>query len=217
MMRAMMRDVVALEPERIAAPVPALVVQVHARDERVQELDGIEDVLAVRRVPLEDLVLVLRELARLVQVHHAADLADVVHQRALPHDLDDVGREPEPHGEVRRVDGDALGVAGGVAVHLVDGPRQALDGLLERGAQILVEARVLDRGGGARADDRQELAVPLVEPLLLGEARDADPAEQARLHPQRHGDERHGRQSPAACAKKREPLLPCSSSVECAA
>ena len=31
------RDVVALQAERIAAAVPALVVQVHAGDERVQE------------------------------------------------------------------------------------------------------------------------------------------------------------------------------------
>ena len=52
------RDVVALRAERIAAAVPALVVQVHARDERVQELDRVEDVAAVARVLLEDLVLV---------------------------------------------------------------------------------------------------------------------------------------------------------------
>ena len=53
--------------------------------------------------------------------------------------------------------------------------RQALDRLLECGLEVLVEARVLDRGGGARGDDGEELALPLVETLLLGEARDADP------------------------------------------
>ena len=61
---------------------------------------------------------------------------------------------------------DPLGVARRVAVHLVDRLGQALDRLLEGGAQILVEPRVLDRGRRARADDRQELAMPLVEPLL---------------------------------------------------
>ena len=55
---------------------------------------------------------------------------------------------------------------GGVAVHLVDGLREALDGLLERGAEVLVEARVLDGRRGARADDGEELALPLVEALL---------------------------------------------------
>ena len=50
--------VVALQPERIAAAVPALVVQVHAGDERVQELDRVEDVAPVAGVLLEDLVLV---------------------------------------------------------------------------------------------------------------------------------------------------------------
>ncbi len=82
------RDLVAPHPERVAAAVPALVVQVHAGDERVQELDRVEDVAPVAGVPLEHLVLVVRELARLVQVEHAADLADVVHERALPDDLD---------------------------------------------------------------------------------------------------------------------------------
>ena len=47
---------------------------------------------------------------------------------------------------------------------------EALDRLLERGLQVLVEARVLDRRGGARADDAEQLALALVEALALGEA-----------------------------------------------
>jgi hypothetical protein len=95
-------NVLALEPEGVAAAVPALVVQVHARDERVKEADRLEDVAAEARVLLEDLVLLRGELAGLVEVHHAADLADVVHQRGLPDDLDHVGREAERRRGARR-------------------------------------------------------------------------------------------------------------------
>ena len=130
-----------------------------------RKLDRLEDVAPVRRVLLEDLVLVLRELAGLVQVHHAADLADVVHQRGLAHDLDLISGQPEPAREVHRVARHALRVARGVAVHLVDGARQALDRLLEGGLEVFVEPRVLDRGRGARRDDAEQLALALVEAL----------------------------------------------------
>ena len=52
-------------------------------------------------------------------------------------------------------------MARGVAVHLVDGLGEALDRLLEGGLEIFVEARVLDRGGGARADDARAACAAL--------------------------------------------------------
>ena len=90
--------------------VEALVMKMHAGDERMKELDRGEDVAAVAGVLFEDLVLVVGELARLVEVEHAANLADVVHERALSHDLHFFWGEAESRGEVDGVDRDATAV-----------------------------------------------------------------------------------------------------------
>ena len=118
--------------------VSLLVVQVHAGNEGMQELDGVQNVAPVSGMLLEHLVLVDGELAGLVQVEHAADLADVVHQRALPHDLDLIRREAQALRQDDGVAGHAVGVAGSVAVHLVDGLGEALYRLLEGGLQVFV-------------------------------------------------------------------------------
>src|SRR5580692_7672865 len=80
-------------------------------------------------------------------------------------------------------------MTGSVTVHLVDRLREPLDRLLERGAKVLIEAGVLDRSSGARRDDAEELALPFVEALGLGEAHDADEAQEARLHLQRNRED----------------------------
>ena len=58
--------VIPLQSERVAEAVPALVVQVHARNERMEKLDRLQDVAAVLRMLFEGLVFLLRELAGLV-------------------------------------------------------------------------------------------------------------------------------------------------------
>src|SRR5258708_36947497 len=102
-----------------------------------------------------------------------------MHERALANYFDGFRRKPKAHGQVRRIGGDALRVAGRVSVHLVDGARQTLDRLLEGGPQVLVESRVLDRSGSARSHDRQELAMTPVAALLLREAGARNPAHDA--------------------------------------
>ncbi len=164
-------------------------MQVNTGDERVQESDGIENVAAEPRMLLENLVLFGRQLAWLVQVQDATDLADVVHERALPDDLDVFGGEAEAAREERGVHGDAVGMARRVAVHLVDRFCESFDGLLERGPQVLVEPRVLDRGRGARADDGEELALPFVEALAAGHRCHRDEPAEPLLHPEWHGGE----------------------------
>ena len=145
----------------------------HARDQRVQKLDRLQDVAAVLRVLLEDLVLFLCQLAGLVQVHDAADLADVVHQRRLANDLDVCVAQPELDREDLCVGGHPRRMPGRVAVHLVDRAREAPNGLLEGRLKVFVESRVLDGGGGAIRRGVQELALPLVEALALGVAERA--------------------------------------------
>jgi hypothetical protein len=86
-------------------------------------------------------------------------------------------------------------VAGGVAIHLVDGLGEALDRLLERGLEVFVEARVLDRGGGARGDDGEELALAFVEALAPGDRGDGDEAEEALLDAERDRDQRREREA----------------------
>jgi hypothetical protein len=80
-------------------------------------------------------------------------------------------------------------VTRGVTVHLVDRARQALDRLLERGLQVLVEPGIFDRRRGARGHDAEQLTLPLVEALAGGERDHADPAEQALAHLERHDRE----------------------------
>ena len=139
----------------------------HARDERVQELDRLQDVAAMFRVLLEDLVLFLCQLAGLVEVHDATDLPDVVHQRRLANDFDVAITQPELDGEDLRVGRDPRGMPRRVAVHLVDRTREASNGLLERRLKVFVEARILDGGRRAVRCGMQELALPLVETLAL--------------------------------------------------
>ncbi len=165
-------------------------VQVHARDERVQEGDRLEDVAPVARVLLEDLVLLLGELAGLVEVHDAADLADVVHERGLADDLDRLVVHPQLDGQDLRVGGDPLGVTGRVAVHLVDGARETADGLVEGGLQILVELRVLDGGGGSVRDHVEQLSLALVEALAPSVAHGAEKADRLLAGAQSFHDQR---------------------------
>src|SRR5690606_22944175 len=68
------RDLLPRQAQRVPATVPAFVVQVYARHHGLQELDRVQDVLAVARVLLEDLVFGLGELAGLVQVQHTTHL-----------------------------------------------------------------------------------------------------------------------------------------------
>jgi hypothetical protein len=99
---------------------------------------------------------------------------------------------PSLRGEHDGVGRDAVRVARGVAVHLVDGLREPLDRLLERGLEVLVEPRVLDRRRGARADDAEQLALPLVEALAGVNEHAAMKPMSRVLHPERHGRERRG-------------------------
>src|SRR5262249_9409252 len=149
------------------ATVPALVVQMHARDDRLQKLDWIEDLATVGGMPLEYFVLVLRELSWLVEVHDAPNFADVVHQRGLPHDLHLLLGEPEPACDGRGILRDALGVARRIAVHLVNRASEAGNGLLEGRLKVFVQASVVDGGRSARNDDAEELALSFEKPLSL--------------------------------------------------
>ena len=92
---------------------------------------------------LENLVLFLSQLARLVQVHDTANLADIVHESRVSDGLDEVIGQAQPTRQSDRIRCDALRVPGGVPIHRIDGLCQPLNRLLESRLEILVEQRVV--------------------------------------------------------------------------
>jgi len=139
--------------------------------------------------------------------------ADVVHECALAHDFHGVVREPHARGQVHRVERHPLGVPRGVAIHLVDGARQALDGLPEGRPQILVQARVLDGRRRPGGHDGQQFPLPLVEAAVRVKLATAtQPSSRVFMRSGTASSDFSGTSS--SLLKKMLPRLPCSSRVE---
>ena len=80
-----LRDVLARERVEVAVPVPALVVVADAGADRVEVRQVAEDRVAEGHVLLDDVELLVGQLARLAQdLVRDADLADVVQQPREP-------------------------------------------------------------------------------------------------------------------------------------
>ena len=144
------RDLVALQPLRIALAVPAFVVAEDERRHRVGERHRADDLGADLRVDADLLELLLGERSRLRQdVLGHRQLADVVEQRRGLHALDLVVGHAERLGDAGGVDLHAADVALRGLVLGVDGQRQRLDRRqVQVGHLLHVPPLVLDAARG---------------------------------------------------------------------
>src|SRR5256885_8995245 len=111
------RDLFGSEASQIALSVPAFVVMSDPRSDAVDVWKVAEDQVPERDVLLDDLALLVRQLARLSQDGvWDADLADVVEQTGRVEGGSDLVVEPELARQEVRVPRDVLGVAARVAV-----------------------------------------------------------------------------------------------------
>ena len=125
-------DLVALHALGVAAAVHVLVVHEPVARLLLEQRHRLEDVLPLGRVLLHDLVLLVGEGGGLAQdLVLDADLADVVDDPREVDALHLLRAHPEVLGDTGGVVGDALGVAAGVGVLLVDRVRQHADGAHE--------------------------------------------------------------------------------------
>ena len=94
--RASWRDVLAGERVEVPVPVPALVVVADAGADRVEVREVAQDRVAEGHVLLDDVELLVGQLARLAQdLVRDADLADVVEQPGEPQRAELVVGDPE--------------------------------------------------------------------------------------------------------------------------
>src|SRR5690606_35657963 len=94
------------------------------RDERREKFDGLENLATVNCMFLEILVLGRCQLSGLVEVHHAADLTDIVYEGSLPDDLDLVLGKSQLDGEDLRISCDSFRMSCCIAVEFIDGARK---------------------------------------------------------------------------------------------
>ena len=120
-MRVSERDLVALEPARIALAVQPLMVRAGDGGKVLESGDARQDGFGVGRVHLHRLPFLAVELAGLVENGVAdAELADVVQQGRALEPAPALGRKPQLFGDHVREQGDALAVAAGVGALGID-------------------------------------------------------------------------------------------------
>ena len=166
-----LRNLLALKPVGVAAPVPTLVVMADDRDHRVREIHALHDLRAHDRVHLHLVELGGRELAGLVEdVIGDGDLAHVVQQRARLERFYLRLAQPEMAGQPARVNLHAVDVIVSDIVFGIDGRGERFDRSQVQAADAL---------GGLRA------LVGLLEVEMTGREYDGDqrPRRQQRAYP----------------------------------
>ena len=189
------RDLVALEPLRVALAVPALVVAQNERRHRVRERHRADDLGADLGVDADLLELLLRQRSRLRQdVLGHGQLADIVEQGRRLHALDLVVGHAQRPGDAGGVDLHAADVALGGLVLGVDGQRQRFD----RGqvqvrhllhvSPLVLDASQVDLVGAVsevqRGEDEEREPRPLLQHRPAGAEGRRRPDEVTRRTPQ---------------------------------
>ena len=154
------RDFFAGQSIGIPLAVPAFVVVVDGGNQRVQELDGLQNLLAKHRVQFDIFELFIGEGPGLVEVGVTSQNAAVVHDARLPDELDLGGGHVHLFGGEVGVQGDAIGVASGIRIHGLERPCKTLDGLAKRLLQAAVQLGVVDGRRRPGAEDVHQLALP---------------------------------------------------------
>src|SRR5690554_1817324 len=178
------------------------------RDERREKFDGLENLATVNRMLLEILVFGRCQLSGLVEVHHAADLTDIVHEGSLPDDLDLVLGKPQLDGEDLRISRDSLRMSRRIAVEFIDGARKAADGLLKCRLKVSVEVGVLDRRRCTARHKVEELPLSFIEAARLRERGEREEADHVALHAEGRDHQRANRIASLDALNKVIGLLP---------
>jgi hypothetical protein len=214
---------------RIAEPVPALVTGAHDRAHVGEPVDRSEDLLTERRVLPDDLELVVRQRARLLQdLGGDPDLPDVVEERSELEPLQRLAVEPQLAADEQRHVGDPARVRRRVLVARLQCVRQGLDRRDERALEALIVLGALDRELGLLREPGEQGELPVVELTVADRGRerphsvplqpersDDDAAHVPLSRPRQHGevgglqDERLASLQPLVRERARNPAFAC--------
>ncbi len=167
------RDLLAPQARRVAGAVVALVVVKDRCRHRAQGGYLLDDAVADPRMQLHDPALLGGQAAGLEQDAFAdADLAHVVQQRGEHELLAPARSQVQPVGDSGHVVRDLVGVRAQEGVLGLDGVGQHAHRREVRGAQLALQAAVVQCGPGVVAEGQQHIVLQLLESALAVRADD---------------------------------------------